>query len=156
MFVLLAIALFGLWSRALCERVDDLMAENLATEKNTGRFLNEIPERISETAIFLGAAFSVPSEIVRALGLAAALFSVGTAYIRVVGASAGVPHFFAGPMAKRHRLIVMTICAFASGIEKTQGSWGRSIAVALLIIAIGALITCFNRLRLIYRTLSRP
>ena len=78
-----------------------------------------------------------------------ALAAAVTAYIRVLGGTFGLAQDFRGPLAKQHRMAVMTAgCLLGIG----EFLWRGSIVVveaAAWVIAIGAIITCGTRIRAI-------
>ena len=51
------------------------------------------------------------------LGWAAAVAAVLTAYVRVLGGSLGLTQHFVGPMAKQHRMFVLTLVTLLAAIE---------------------------------------
>jgi hypothetical protein len=86
----------------------------------------------------------------------AALMAVLTAYVRVLGHSAGTTDFFIGPMAKQHRMATLT-AACALCIPATIWSLQPFILyLALIAMALGGAITVIRRTALIIRTLENP
>ena len=149
-YIFLLIAFLGIQGRLICNLVDGLMAVEGGLKTKTGELFNEIPDRISDSLIFIGAGLSTSAPT---WGWAAALTAMATAYIRVLGASMGAPHFFSGPMAKQHRMFVMTLALAGCAVEKYVGTWDQSVIWALAIITFGSLFTCANRLRKIAQAL---
>ena len=85
----------------------------------TGELYNEVPDRISDAAVFIGAGFAWGGNIT--LGYIATILAIFTAYVRAAGKIAGAPNEFCGPMAKQHRMLVITlICVYAA---ITPRSW---------------------------------
>jgi hypothetical protein len=80
--------------------------------------------------------------------------AVLTAYVRVLGGSLGLKEHFCGPMAKPHRMAVLTAACLFSMIEVAYGYEGRVLAVALAVIAAGSIVTFARRTRLLARELS--
>jgi hypothetical protein len=72
-------------------------------------------------------------------GWGAALFAMGTAYVRALGGSIGLAQDFCGPMAKQHRMALLTLGAVLSPFVS-------AMAAVLVVICIGAAITCVRRL----------
>jgi len=129
-----------------------------------GMIWNELPDRFADIAVLVGAGYAVANLGLAdaSLGWAAAVAAVMTAYVREVGHTAGAPADFSGPMAKPHRMFVMTIAALFSTIDaRFGGSWiewmltgsreggghGAFIALGLWIVVIGATLTALNRAR---------
>jgi phosphatidylglycerophosphate synthase len=107
-----------------------------------GELFNEVPDRVSDTAVFLGLGVAAGDV---ALGLAAALAAMATAYVRAVGKAAGAPSDFRGPMAKQHRMALVTGLAVWCAIMPAAWSAGLP-AVALWIILALSLVTTWRRL----------
>jgi hypothetical protein len=70
---------------------------------------------------------------------------VMTAYIRLLGGSMGVPQYFLGPMAKPHRMALLTGACVVAVFEDYLGLRGQVIALALVIMVAGMLVTCARR-----------
>jgi phosphatidylglycerophosphate synthase len=92
--------------RLIANLLDGMVAVEGGKGGPTGDLWNEAPDRISDAAIFIGAGYAAGSSPV--LGLAAALMAVFVAYVRALGASVGAGQIFLGPMAKPHRMALMT------------------------------------------------
>src|SRR5690606_29814542 len=120
---------------------------------------NEIPDRISDLAIMVGAGYAVGG--IPWLGYIAACFAILTAYVRAVGKAAGASNLFVGPMAKPQRMFVLTLAGLGMGLlpAQWQFSAGASraglVAAALAIIILGGLVTVFRRLGRIARHLQQ-
>jgi phosphatidylglycerophosphate synthase len=135
--------------------LDGMVAIQSGKTSRVGELFNEIPDRVSDTAFLVGAGFSLGSNPL--LGLWASLAAMATAYIRTTGKSAGAPMVFCGPMAKQHRMAVLTIAALASAIL----SWSTTESAsrfplmnwALWLILLGSVVTCGRRLWRIGRIL---
>ena len=53
--------------------------------------------------------------------------------------------YFLGPMAKPHRMALLTGACVVSMFENHLGLGGKTIALALIIMIIGMLATCVRR-----------
>jgi phosphatidylglycerophosphate synthase len=83
------------------------------------------------------------------LGWLGALASAVTAYIRVLGGTFGLVQDFRGPLAKQHRMAVMTAgCLLGCGEFLWRGTT-HGVEAAAWIIAVGAIVTCGTRIRAI-------
>jgi phosphatidylglycerophosphate synthase len=80
------------------------------------------------------------------LGLAAALAAMATAYVRAVGKAAGAPSDFRGPMAKQHRMALVTFVALWHGLAPASWVPTDLMHLALYIIMALALVTALRRL----------
>jgi len=91
----------------------------LRRASKVGELYNEIPDRVSDAAVFIGAGFAWGGNI--ALGYIATILAIFTAYIRAAGKIAGAPNEFCGPMAKQHRMLVITLICLYSAITPRPG-----------------------------------
>ncbi len=149
--VLLVAAAAGIQLRLICNLLDGMVAVEGGLRSPTGDLYNEVPDRISDSLILIGlgyglAAWARPLPWSADLGWAAALTAMLTAYIRALGAGLGLPGCFHGPMAKPHRMALLTAAALASAalVAFTWTPW--ILWGALALIVAGSLITCARRL----------
>jgi len=141
--------------RLLANLMDGMMAIEGGLQSPTGPLFNEIPDRIADVLLLVAAGYAVTwVSWGEALGWAAAVAAVLTAYVRLLGGSLGVSERFCGPMAKPHRMAVLTAACLLSMVEVAYGYEGRVLAVALLVIAAGSIVTFARRARLIARDLK--
>lgn len=139
---------------------DGMVAVATGTASPVGELYNEVPDRVSDSAILIGAGYALGGSVI--LGFAAALAAIFTAYIRALGKGAGAKQEFCGPMAKQQRMFTIVAVAFfhclwTSG-EKTLGFLSDAMpfglmALALAIITIGAAYTAIRRLDRVARQL---
>jgi len=150
--------------RLLANMLDGMVAVEAGKGGPDGPVWNELPDRFADIAILVGAGYAVAhlGLVSPALGWAAAVAAVMTAYVREVVKGAGAPADFSGPMAKPHRMFVMTMAALLSIFDvQIGGAWiesalggGRSadgegafLLLGLWIVVIGATFTALNRAR---------
>lgn len=146
---LLIIAILGIQLRLVCNLIDGLMAVEGGLKTPAGEIFNDVPDRISDILIIMGAAWGAQKFYPWAIhaGWLAAILSVLTAYVRTLGASLTGRHDFSGPMAKQHRMFLMTIAVAGASLEFFGIlSRGFSLSFALILIALGAFATCIRRL----------
>jgi phosphatidylglycerophosphate synthase len=142
----LVIAACGVQLRLLCNMIDGMVAIEGGCRTKSGEMFNELPDRISDAVIFIGAAYAVPSFSWNIeLGWSVAVLSVITAYIRALGVTMGTGQQFLGPMAKPHRMFAITITCLLGGFIPFYVS--KLIPLALAVIALGCVITCYRRCR---------
>jgi phosphatidylglycerophosphate synthase len=155
--LLLIGAICAIQFRLVCNLIDGLMAVEGGLKTASGELFNDVPDRISDAAILIGAGFAAQPLCngFIYLGWTAALLAVLTAYIRTLGASLTGKHDFSGPMAKQHRMFLITLGCLASIFEDFS-FWptGYAIGIALGLVALGSLVTCANRLLRLYRALE--
>jgi phosphatidylglycerophosphate synthase len=141
--------------RLLANLMDGMLAIEGGRQSETGPLFNEIPDRIADVLFLAAAGYAVTwVSWGETLGWAAAVAAVLTAYVRVLGGSLGLEEHFSGPMAKPHRMAVLTTACLLSMIEVAYGYEGRVLAVALAVIAAGSLLTFARRTWLLARELS--
>jgi len=140
--VLWIIAALGAQLRLTANMLDGMVALASGRASKVGELYNEVPDRISDAAVFIGAGFAWGGNV--ALGYIATILAVFTAYVRAAGKIAGAPNEFCGPMAKQHRMLVITLICSQIGL----------MTLGLAVIIIGCVITVFRRLGLIARALK--
>lgn len=77
-----------------------------------------------------------------------------TAYVRVLGGSAGASQYFSGPMAKQHRGLLITGACLIAAVEAGLGWRPHAITLVLGLIVLGCVITVIRRTRFIVRELD--
>ncbi len=149
--VLLLVAAGFCQVRLLCNLFDGMVAVEGGKGAADGPFWNEFPDRVADILILVGAGAAIGSI---GLGWAAAAFAVLTAYVRELGRATGQPSDFSGPMAKQHRMAVVTAGAVISIFEPLWGGSGLVLSVVLWIVALGAGLTALRRGRNLVRGLK--
>jgi phosphatidylglycerophosphate synthase len=149
--ILWLIAALGAQLRLTANMLDGMVAIASGRTSKTGELYNEVPDRISDAAVFIGAGFAWGGNIT--LGYIATILAIFTAYVRAAGKIAGTPNEFCGPMAKQHRMFVITlICVYA---VITPRSWQMIpfndsqmglMTIGLVVIVVGCVITVLRRL----------
>jgi phosphatidylglycerophosphate synthase len=157
--ILWIIAALGAQLRLTANMLDGMVALASGRSSKVGELYNEVPDRVSDAAVFIGAGFAWGGNV--ALGYIATILAVFTAYVRAAGKIAGAPNEFCGPMAKQHRMLVITlICLFSAVTPRswqviTVSDWQIGlVALGLAVIAIGCVITVIRRLGRIARALK--
>ena len=134
--------------RLLCNLLDGLVAIEGGRRSPTGPLFNELPDRASDVLCLVAAGYAVTwVGWAPELAWAAALAAVLTAYLRALGGSLALPQDFSGPLAKPHRMALLTAACAGSLGELAVGFEGRVLTVALALILAGSLVTCAVRLR---------
>jgi len=141
---LLILAAGAVQLRLLCNMIDGMVAIEGGRRTKSGELFNELPDRISDVLIFIGAAYAVPSyRWTLELGWTVAVLSVITAYVRALGATMGAGQQFQGPMAKPHRMAAITASCLAAAVLPTYVS--KIFPIALAVIALGCVVTIYRR-----------
>jgi phosphatidylglycerophosphate synthase len=139
--------------RLICNLLDGMVAIEGGKKSALGQLYNEFPDRLADSffIVALGYAIDVPW-----LGWLGALAAALTAYVRVFGGAIGLAQDFRGPMAKQHRMAVLTIACIIGAIEWSAWGTQNGLTIAAYVIAFGALMTCITRTLAIARQLNNP
>ena len=140
--------------RLLCNLLDGLVAVEGGRGSRAGEVYNDLPDRFADVLLLVPVGYvaaGLPYAV--EVGWVAALFAVLTAYVRVLGGAAGLPQRFSGPMAKPHRMALLTgalvIAAGAAFFEADR----VVLYGALVIVALGSAATVARRTRDVVRAL---
>lgn len=149
--------------RLACNLLDGMVADRVGGGTLVGRLYNEVPDRVSDTALLLacGALVAWPGDFY--LGALAACAAALTAYIRAMSREVGAPQPFVGPMAKPQRMALLTAVLVALSLlphDWLTGWWGPAaprggggrwglVETALWVMILGGVVTCWRRLTLI-------
>lgn len=152
---LLVAAAAGIQLRLLCNLFDGMVAVEGGRRTKSGEIFNDLPDRFADWAILLGAGYASgagPSG--PALGWAASLLAIFTAYVRALGSSAGARAHFEGPMAKQHRMAVMTAAALGSAVLTLFNRPFPLVQAALWVVVVGSAVTLVRRTTRIVKELE--
>ena len=148
-------AAFFIQCRLLCNLFDGMVAIEGGKTTASGELFNDIPDRIADPLILVCVGYAITDySIGMTLGWLAGLLAVMTAYIRTLSTSIGAPTNYQGPMAKQHRMALITIACIITSIENVFFSSGTSFLVALIVIIIGCVFTCYKRSQSAYQYLE--
>src|SRR5262245_48513173 len=98
--------------RLLANLFDGMVAIESGKASRLGELFNEVPDRLSDVAILVGAGYAAgwPE-----LGYLAGCLALFIAYVRAEGRVAGAHQEYCGPMAKQQRMVVVTAaCALCA------------------------------------------
>jgi phosphatidylglycerophosphate synthase len=153
------IALLGAQLRLTANMLDGMVALVSSRASKVGELYNEVPDRISDAAVFIGAGYAWGGNV--ALGYITTILAIFTAYVRAAGKVVGTPNEFCGPMAKQHRMLVITIaCLYSLVVPRSWQIFHFDnlkvgvMALALTLIIAGCLVTVVRRLQRIARALK--
>jgi phosphatidylglycerophosphate synthase len=157
--ILWLFAAAGAQLRLTANMLDGMVALASGRSSKIGELYNEVPDRISDAAVFIGGGFAWGGNVT--LGYIATILAIFTAYVRAAGKIAGAPNEFCGPMAKQHRMLVITLICLYSVI--TPRSWQMItfndsqiglMTLGLVVIIVGCVITVSRRIRRIAQALK--
>lgn len=150
--VALVFAAICIQLRLLCNLLDGMVAVEGGKGTPVGALYNEIPDRIADSLLLIGAGYGVG---LPALGWLAALLAALTAYIRALGGSLGLAQDFRGPQAKPQRMALLTLGCLLAAFEIPWRGSHYAVTVALVLILIGTLWTLAVRTRAIAAKLEK-
>lgn len=152
--VLLLLGAVFIQLRLLCNLFDGMVAIEGGKKTSAGELFNDLPDRIADPLFIVGAGF-VALEGHEWLGWLCALLAVLTAYIRVLGVSMGCPADFQGPMAKQHRMALLTASLILMFVLNVFGASGDVVGSVMSCTLFGMMIalsvTCYKRISQIIR-----
>jgi len=145
--------------RLLANMLDGMVAVECGKASPVGELFNEVPDRVSDAAMLIGAGYAAGG--IPALGYTAACLALFVAYVRAEGKVAGAPQEFCGPMAKPQRVFLITLVALYCGVAPQSWQpqlvrlpgWGP-VAFGLSAIIAGGIWTALRRLRRIANALT--
>src|SRR5213080_2870785 len=149
--ILWIIAALGAQLRLTANMLDGMVALASGRASNVGELYNEIPDRVSDATVFIGAGYAWGGNA--ALGYIATILAIFTAYVRAAGKIAGARNEFCGPMAKQHRMLAITFgCLYSALVPRSWQIFHFDntrlgvMGLALFVITVGCLITVGRRL----------
>jgi len=156
--ILWLVAAIGVQLRLTANMLDGMVALEFGRDSRIGELYNEVPDRVSDAAVFIGAGCAWGGNV--ALGYIATILAIFTAYVRAAGKIAGAPNEFCGPMAKQHRMLVITVaCLYSLVVPRSWQIFHLDdldvgvMTLALIVIIAGCLVTVVRRLQRTARAL---
>jgi phosphatidylglycerophosphate synthase len=141
--------------RLLCNLMDGMVAVEGGKQSRSGELFNDIPDRFADSIILICSGYAVT--VVNwgdSLGWSVALFAVMTAYVRTLAVSIGAPVNFQGPMAKPHRMALLTAACLFTAAESVFNLTHYALLIALLFMLVGCVVTLYLRIMAAYRYLE--
>jgi phosphatidylglycerophosphate synthase len=132
--------------RLICNLLDGMVAMEGGKASPVGKIYNEFPDRVADSLLIVAAGYACGYPW---LGWLGALLAALTAYIRVFGGSLGLAQDFRGPFAKQQRMAVLTIACVLGAGETFWHPERDALLLAAALIAVGSLVTCITRTRVI-------
>lgn len=152
----LLVAAAGCQLRLLCNLMDGMLAIEAGRQTRDGAVWNELPDRVADVLILVGA--GIAADFV-SLGWAAAVLAVSVAYVRELGKGIDGIVDFSGPMAKPHRMALVTAalllaCVLYLVIEVPEPVVIYCLQAVLWVLCAGTLLTLYRRSRTLLRRLA--
>jgi phosphatidylglycerophosphate synthase len=141
--------------RLLCNLFDGMVGIEGGLKTKSGELYNELPDRFSDACFLIGAGYSqLAWPGLAELGWLSAWFAVTTAYVRAIGTAAGAGQHFLGPMAKQHRMALLTAVGIVESFAGFTAYRGWAVAGGLVLFCVGCLVTIMRRACRIARVLE--
>lgn len=128
--------------RLLCNMLDGMVAIEGGRKSAYGALYNELPDRIADSLFIVALGYAIATPW---LGWFGALAAALTAYLRAMGGALGFAQDFRGPLAKPHRMAVLTAALLLACVEHLWRGSVHSLTAAAWVIAAGSVITCITR-----------
>jgi phosphatidylglycerophosphate synthase len=146
--------------RGLANMFDGMIAVEEQLGTPTGILWNELPDRISDVAILVGAGYGLGGSPVA--GWLAACLALFVSYVRTLGAAAGASPDFRGPFAKQQRMFSVAGLALLLALAPVSWrfAWGPDagwgpMAALLWIMVLGIVWTAVGRIRRAARAIDQ-
>ncbi len=141
--IFLLIAPVVTFGRLYCNMADGMVAIKSKVASLRGEVINELPDRVSDTLIFLGLALSGQADMIIAFGVIFGMLAVS--YIGVLGKAVGARRQYGGWMPKPMRMFTLAFASwgqFVAGVVLGDGTLllGRLTLIDLANLLIGLLL----------------
>lgn len=134
--------------RITLNALDGMVATATRTARPFGEVFNEVADRLSDVAWFVGLGFVINPR----LSLGALVAVLLSSYAGTVAKAAGGSRLYGGVMGKADRMIAFSTFAVAAFFR-----WSEWVFEVLsYLVGAGALITLLQRLLTAHKTLARP
>lgn len=156
--ICMVFVILGCQLRLICNLMDGMVAIEAGKQTRDGALWNEFPDRVADIVVIsaLGVATGWS-----ALGWAAAALAVLVAYTRELGKGIDGVVDFAGPMAKPHRMALVSAGALLAALIEVRPIASLPVDAArlvlltvLIVLVVGCVITVFRRVIAMQRRLS--
>lgn len=143
--------------RLLCNLFDGMVAIEGGLQTKSGEIFNDMPDRLADALLLIPVGYALSPAYASGvmLGWLAGMLAIFTAYIRVLGGACGLPQRFTGPMAKQHRMAVLTGSLVLAASMVPFGYQRGVLLVVLVVVIAGCVITIIRRTRDIIHALER-
>ncbi len=128
--------------RLLCNLLDGMVALGQGCLSPVGQLYNELPDRFSDLLTLASLGYAAGGDPL--WGWLASSSALILAYLRALGVVAGAGQTYLGPMAKPHRMFVVTVACL---LMLAQPAMQNIPALALQLICLGCVFTFARRLQ---------
>jgi len=136
-------------SRTACNALDGLVARRLGYASRFGEVLNEMIDRVSDTAIF-GSLYFLPG-VNGLLAIATLIVILLNSYLSILSKAAGGSRQYGGVMGKADRMIYISVASLAVWAANAPGIWNWFLAFTLA----GTAVTFIQRFNATYKELAK-
>ncbi len=138
--------------RLACNLFDGMVAIEAGKQTADGAFWNEFPDRIADLLIIIG--FGLAAGYIT-LGWAAATLAVLISYVRELGKGIDGVIDFTGPMAKPHRMALVTASCIIAVLIPRWLPIQTTLYTGMVILLVGSGITVLRRSSRILHRVNR-
>lgn len=144
--------------RLLCNLMDGMVAVEAGKQTADGALWNEFPDRLADLIILMGVGIAAGQITLAWAVVAMAMF---VAYVRELGKGIDGVSDYSGPMAKPHRMALMTgaliLCAIVTMLPTESIAWlqpSSLLSLSLWVCGGGCAITIWRRVVHLQRRLN--
>ncbi len=122
-----------------------------------GNLYNEFPDRIEDIVLIVSTGYAATASewaYAAVVGWTACVLALLVAYLRALSAGIGGGHPFHGPMAKPHRMFLLTCGCLCAAATAFLGLAGQVLYGTLVVMILGMVITLIRRLSAVSRALQ--
>jgi len=144
--------------RLLANMLDGMVAVEGGRGGALGNLYNEFPDRIEDVVLIVSVGYAATASgwpMPEIIGWTACVLALLVAYVRALAAGIGGGHPFHGPMAKPHRMFLLTCGCLVAAATAQAGMAGHVLYVTLLVMILGMVITLIRRLGAVRLELRR-
>jgi len=143
--------------RLLANMLDGMVAVEGGRGGALGNLYNEFPDRIEDVVLIVSAGYAASASgwpFAEIVGWTACVLALLVAYLRALAAGIGGGHPFHGPMAKPHRMFLLTCGCLVAAATAQFGMAGQVLFVTLVAMIVGMVVTLIRRLGSVSRALQ--
>lgn len=154
------LAAFFIQFRLFCNMMDGLVAIEGGKKTRLGDIYNDLPDRLADLLIIVAYGHAIESIVIvqvntisvtsSHLAWLAGALAIGTAYLRTLFVSLGAKSDYSGPMAKQHRMALISASCILNYILTSSG-YGEyvrdGLISTLVFLNAGIIYTLYSRLK---------
>jgi archaetidylinositol phosphate synthase len=136
--------------RFACNLLDGMVARAREMSSAKGEALQEAVDRMADTAVLLGVAFSPHGQL--AIGIFTIPFVLISSYLGILHKAVGGTRIYSGVMAKVDRMTLVMIASLVQFFWRGEIGGMHAFDILLLVILAGSVITIIQRTYIIKKS----